>query len=165
MHQRRGSGSMRRHVRPPGFCVAVDDTGDVLTSSNPSGGASAWSSVDVDGSNYLSGISCPSAGFCVAVDDAGDVLTSSNPSGGASAWSSVDVDGSNYLSGISCPSAGFCVAVDQAGDVLTSSNPAGGASAWSIATVDAGNVAVGGLLRDIELVRGGRRCRKCAELE
>src|ERR1019366_9950291 len=51
-----------------GLCVAVDNRGNLVTSSNPTGGAAAWTVTDVDGSNGLDGVSCPSSGLCVAVD-------------------------------------------------------------------------------------------------
>ena len=76
------------------MCVAVDGprdamdaAGDVVTSTNPSGGAAAWTVAHVDtGSNNIFGISCPSVSLCVAVDSAGNVLASANPTGGAVEW-------------------------------------------------------------------------------
>src|SRR5579862_4299956 len=41
------------------LCVAVDDSGNVVTSTNPAGGAHAWTVAHVDGSQILNGISCP----------------------------------------------------------------------------------------------------------
>jgi hypothetical protein len=118
------------------LCVAVDDLGDVVTSTDPTGGASAWSVTDADGAYDLDGVSCPSSSLCVAVDDLGDVVTSTNPTGGARAWTVAAVDGSNALGRVSCPSVSLCVAVDQAGDVVTSTNPTGGTSAWTATNVD-----------------------------
>jgi hypothetical protein len=122
-----------------GLCVAVDGAGDVVTSTNPTGGAAAWTVTDVDGSNYLNGVSCPSSGLCVAVDNNGDVVTSTDPTGGAATWTVTDVDGSNLLSGVSCPSSGLCVAVDSAGNAVTSTNPTAGAAAWTVTDVDSTN--------------------------
>ncbi len=72
------------------LCVAVDSAGDVTASTNPTGGAAAWSATNVDGTNDLSAVSCTSTPslLCVAVDGAGDVVTSTNPAGGAGAWTS-----------------------------------------------------------------------------
>jgi hypothetical protein len=78
-----------------GLCVAVGDDGEVLTSTNPTGGTNAWTSAVADppfGEHYgktqpsLTAVSCPSANLCVAGDDAGNVLFSTEPSGGTSAW-------------------------------------------------------------------------------
>jgi hypothetical protein len=118
------------------LCVVVDGRGNAVTSTDPTGGASAWTVRNVDGSNMLGGVSCPSASLCVAVDGAGDVLTSTSPTGGASAWTVTNVDGSNSVTGVSCPSTSLCVAVDNAGNVLTSTDPSGGASAWTASQVD-----------------------------
>jgi hypothetical protein len=126
-----------------GLCVAVDRAGNVVTSTNPTGGESAWTVTDVDGAPLdgapLDGVSCPGTGLCVAVDWSGDVVTSTNPTGGASAWTVTAVDSSNLLSGVSCPSTSLCVAVDSAGNVVTSTNPPGGASAWTVTDVDGSN--------------------------
>jgi len=54
-------------------CVAVDQTGHVLTSTDPTGGAGAWRVVDVD-PNGLVSLSCPSVALCVAVDGNSSVL-------------------------------------------------------------------------------------------
>jgi hypothetical protein len=128
-----------------GLCVAVDNGGNVVTSTNPTGWASAWTVTDVDGSNLLFGVSCPSIGLCVAVDWSGNVVTSTNPTGGASAWTAADdvSGGTNSLSGVSCPSIGLCVAVDNAGNVVTSTNPTGGTAAWTVTHVDGSNYLSG----------------------
>jgi adhesin/invasin len=61
------------------FCAAVDSSGNVLTSTDPTGGAAAWTSASID-SNGLTGVSCPSASLCVAVDSAGNVVVGSGSS-------------------------------------------------------------------------------------
>jgi hypothetical protein len=58
-----------------GVCIAVDVAGNVVISSNPTGGAAAWTVTDVDGYNPLRGASCTSSGLCVAVDEEGNVVT------------------------------------------------------------------------------------------
>ena len=110
------------------LCVAIDQAGDVLTSTNPRAGAGAWRRSRVD--RKLTAISCPSRTLCVAVDARGNVLTSTRPTAGATSWSSVRVDAGPGLSTISCPSTRFCLAGDYAGDLLTSTDPTGGRHAW-----------------------------------
>jgi hypothetical protein len=95
----------------------VDSSGNVVTSSNPTGGAAAWTLTNLVG-GHLRGVSCPSSSLCVAVGDSGNVATSDNPIGGAAAWTVTHVDGSNSLNGVSCPSSGLCVAVDRSGNVV-----------------------------------------------
>jgi hypothetical protein len=84
---------------------------------------SSWSSPsDIDGSNTLGSVSCPSASFCTAVDDEGHALIYNG-----SSWSSPsDIDTSNRLSSVSCPSASLCTAVDDEGHALTYNG-----SSWS----------------------------------
>jgi hypothetical protein len=108
-------------------CVAGDDAGNILTSTDPTGGASSWNTAGVS----ISGISCPSASFCVAINGDG-VLASTDPTGGASAWTSTTI-GPHFLTGISCPSTSLCVAGDGFNDIMTSTDPAGGPNAWTTA--------------------------------
>src|SRR5260370_1270280 len=113
------------------LCVAVDQIGNVVTSTNPTAGPAAWKVTQV---GAHSGVSCPSTTLCVAVGD--DGFTSSNPNGRAAAWKVTQVVGANSFGGVSCPSVSLCVAVDELGNVVTSSNPAGGAAAWTVSSVD-----------------------------
>src|SRR5207342_832113 len=91
------------------LCVAVDDEGNVVTSTSPTGGAGAWTVTGVDGSNEFVGVSCPSTSLCVAADFDGNIVTSTDPTGGASKWTVTAVDfvvtnESNLPSALSCPS-------------------------------------------------------------
>lgn len=61
------------------FCVAADQRGKVFTATDPTGGASAWTAVNVDGLNDLRGVSCPTISLCVAVDSAGNVVVGTAP--------------------------------------------------------------------------------------
>jgi hypothetical protein len=55
------------------LCVAVDDKGNILTSTDPGDGSSAvWASENVDGNKIIDDVSCPTTTLCVAVDDAGN---------------------------------------------------------------------------------------------
>ena len=76
------------------LCVAVDDAGNVVTSTDPTGGAAKWTAANVDGSNSLRDVSCPSTSLCVAVDNVGNVVTATDPTGGSAAWTAASVDGS-----------------------------------------------------------------------
>ncbi len=70
------------------LCVAVcrhTNLGEVFTSTEPTGGANAWTKTfDPGGSLYA--VSCPAVSFCVGADGAGDVVSSTDPAGGASTW-------------------------------------------------------------------------------
>ncbi len=131
------------------LCVAVDQAGDAVTTTNPSGGNGSWSHpFAIDAGTPLTGVSCPATNFCVAVDQNGDVLTSTAPTHGPHAWSKpTKIDtatapggGSVGLTGISCPTATLCVAVDGAakGNVLISTAPTGGVRSWVSTTIATG---------------------------
>jgi hypothetical protein len=107
--------------------------GDIVTTTDPTGGASAWTVTDIDGSTGLNSVSCPSNGFCAISDTDGNVLTSSDPTGDASAWQTRFVD-DHEIPSLSCPSVGLCAAVDFAGYVLE------GFSSPSVSTGSAGSV-------------------------
>ena len=131
------------------LCVAVDTSGDVVTSTDPTGGASAWTVTEV-GVDGPAAVSCPSAGLCVAADDHSDVWTSTDPTGGASAWTVTNVDSPIPGGFAPCSEPGDpleCVLsrrgslfrprrVDES--VWTSTDPTGGASAWTMSDPLAG---------------------------
>jgi hypothetical protein len=125
-----------------GFCAAVNQNGDVVTSTDPSGGGGTWSTTSLVSDQGLNEISCPTAGFCVASDGlSGDVLVSTDPTGGAGAWSTANIvnpvgDG---IVGLTCPSSGLCVAVDSQGNVFTTTDPTAGAGAWLSGPINPGN--------------------------
>jgi hypothetical protein len=116
-----------------GFCVGVGYEGLVYTSTNPTGGAGAWSAVDLspEGPNiHMYGVACPAADLCVASATGGKILTSTNPAGGAGAWTVTQLDPSLNLRGISCASARLCVTVGDEGEIVSSTQPLGGPGAW-----------------------------------
>jgi hypothetical protein len=140
------------------LCVAVGDGDRIASSSNPSGGASAWNIVEPgqigdssdnqyqpDPSNYrtIRGISCPTPGLCIAVTFDGFVYSSTDPTGGDGAWRVTDIDGKGrdtHLMSVSCPSPSLCVAVSgdryTAGKILSSTNPTAGPVAWFVVQLD-----------------------------
>lgn len=68
-------------------CAAVDNNADVITSTNPTGPAAAWSFVNVipaatapDGKpNAINGISCPTEKLCVGAGTNHQIISSTNP--------------------------------------------------------------------------------------
>ena len=114
----------------------------MITSTNPTGGAGAWTTSNVAVPYwYSASISCPSVSLCVLGDSAGDILTSTNPTGGAAAWVAADVS----LSSVSCPSASLCVASSGSGNIATSTNPTGGTGAWTFFHLGSGVSALAGI--------------------
>jgi hypothetical protein len=120
------------------LCVAVDAAGNALVSSDPTGGAIAWTTTHIDtdvtsgctGTGLtcqppLVGISCPSTTLCAAVDFSGNLLTTTDPVGTVP-WTSTPtaVGGLGSLYGIACPAIGFCATVDGDGGRAITLNPA-----------------------------------------
>ena len=107
------------------WCLAADNAGRVLWSSNPTGGATNWHAVNVDGSKPGRSPVCRARplSFCLAVDSVGDVVFSTDPSGGAakSACSERGRIQSDQRCVVPVPS--FCLAVDSMGDVVFSTGP------------------------------------------
>jgi hypothetical protein len=115
----------------PSLCVAVARGGRILVSTNPTGGAAAWSSVGSPGGpGDLEGVSCLSTALCAVGNQTGNVLTSTNPTAGGGGWIEAKAGGSSQITGVSCPTASDCVAVDDNGDVLGSADPTEGPGSW-----------------------------------
>jgi hypothetical protein len=121
------------------LCAAVTYDGFVLVSTDPTGGAEAWTATSINdphgtGATHLIGVSCPSPSLCLAVSggsnnsNGGRVLTSTNPTAGQ--WQVTGLGSSLDLRGVSCGTPSLCVAVAREGRIFASTNPTGGASAW-----------------------------------
>jgi len=92
------------------FCMAVDESGDVLTYDG------SWSAPQVvDSSGYFTSVSCVSASFCVSVDANGNDYIDNGGN-----WSSTNLT-SAEVSTVSC-SGTFCAAGDYGGRAYTYSN-------------------------------------------
>lgn len=119
-----------------------------------SGGASAprttglvWSAPkNIDGTNNLTAVACPTGTFCVAVDKFGQAMTWSDGT-----WSAPStIDSGHSLVAVSCSSATYCVAVDDAGDAVVDSD-----GTWSSpAYVESGVSYQGGGFTSISCVAG-----------
>jgi hypothetical protein len=112
----------------PALCVTGNSVGDLLVSTEPTGGVPAWDKTDGGGSVQLTAADCISASRCVLVDNNADVLASTNPTGGPGAWSFTNLipygDGNaNAIFGLSCPSPALCVAAGAKGKIFTIANP------------------------------------------
>jgi hypothetical protein len=117
------------------LCVAVNNDGTAVVSSDPAAGAGAWRAAQIDAGRPLSAIACPSAALCAGVDRLGNVVSSTDPTGGAGAWSVSPVTPGAALNAITCPSVSLCVAFGD-GEVAVSTDPAGGPSTWNVEAVD-----------------------------
>lgn len=116
----------------PSLCVAVASEGQIVVSTDPTGGASAWPEVGAPGgTDGLRGIDCVAALLCAAGNTGGNFITSTDPAGGGASWQEANAGRPQRITGVSCPTVSRCVAVDANGDVFTSSDPTGGAGSWT----------------------------------
>ena len=131
------------------LCIGATFDGRIFSSTNPTGGASAWEVTPLSGEKeprfHMTGISCPSPQLCIAVAYGGKVIASTDPTGDASAWAVSQLSFPVDLRGVSCSSISFCVAVDNAGRIVTSNNPSGGAEAWNLVGAPAGEGVLNGI--------------------
>jgi hypothetical protein len=119
--------------------VIVGYNGEVLTSSNPTGGAGAWATTHLAEPLELHSLTCTLAGgtLCVAGSMTGDLVTSTAPAGGPAAWTTAGQPaGASPLLGLACSGTSLCVAGNP-GNVLVSTAPAAGSAAWVPAALPA----------------------------
>jgi hypothetical protein len=136
------------------LCVAVSWEGFAYVSTNPSGGAGAWSTSDLNealgGDTHLDSVSCPSESLCVAVSTGrtgsgpvgGKILTTADPTSGR--WQATQLDSSLAFTSVSCAGPSLCVAVAEDGRIAVSSDPTGGVSAWRVVGGPPGAGGLGG---------------------
>jgi hypothetical protein len=138
-----GSGPLNAVSCPTSsLCVAVDASGNAITSTNPANASPGWSSpADADGTTALTGVSCSSTSLCAAIDGSGNVVIYTTTGG----WRSSSADSGQQIQGISCVSGStsLCVAVDLAGNVAASADPTDATPAWNVAQVDHYNTPTG----------------------
>lgn len=105
------------------MCAAVDNGGNVFTSTDPTGGARAWTRHNLNLGYSLSHIACPSISLCVALGANGNIAWSTNPAAGTSTWTVMQTDPGHTLTSLSCPSAKLCVVGDDHGNVIVGTGP------------------------------------------
>jgi RHS repeat-associated protein len=87
-------------------------TGYQYTGDGMEAASLGWSATDdIDTSNDLTSVSCPTTTFCEAVDGSSNTFAYNG-----SSWTKLKIIGSGVLEAVSCASASFCVAVNNAGD-------------------------------------------------
>jgi hypothetical protein len=110
------------------LCVAVDSAGQVLTTTNPTGGEQAWTRnlLESGSPDGLVDVSCPSVSLCVAVDDFANVFRSTDPTSG-NTWVSSQAPGGDGLNAVTCPAVTLCVFGDVlSGGLYTLTQPGAG---------------------------------------
>ncbi len=115
------------------FCVAATGaTGNAWVSSNPTGGAGAWSKVAIDAGVDNESVSCASSAFCGVLNTNEEFISDTD-----NVWATGFLIRSPAVSvdRLSCPTSSFC-AITDAGHFASSTNPTGGKSAWSSQEID-----------------------------
>ena len=107
-------------------CLAVDDAGHILHSSNPTAVAPVWTPTGVAGA--WKDIDCVGTSLCVAVDN-GLVATTTNPAADAPTWNRRSIPAGDLVS-VSCPSTSFCDAVTADGSTAFSTDPGSATAMW-----------------------------------
>jgi hypothetical protein len=111
------------------LCVAADSAGNVVTSTDPTGGTGAWAKTAIDSNHVLDDVFCSSAPECFVSGRDGTVFTSTDPTGGPGAWK-VSSGTPRFTSG-TCPTT-LCVAVDGQ-HVFATTDPTAGS--WTQTSV------------------------------
>jgi hypothetical protein len=127
------------------LCVTSDQS-RIITTTSPTGSASAWHAVDIQPSGLnaegkLDSLTCPSVTLCVAgmnewsnEEGGGTSLrfaTATNPTGPASAWTVVPGPSNvDYLTQIACSPGRVCAGGDDGTGVIATTQPTGGTAAW-----------------------------------
>jgi hypothetical protein len=125
------------------LCVAVDQSGNAVTTQDPTAAAPTWSlpvAADPDSGLPLAAIACPSTSLCVALEDEENIVTTRNPGAATPTWSASLVETlpvgppPDQLDAISCPTTSLCVAVTSGGLALISTNPGADSPTWTISS-------------------------------
>jgi hypothetical protein len=103
------------------FCLAGDVWGDIVASSDPTGGEGDWWRVPVtdEAQGPIDELACATVSLCLAVDQRGDVLFSSDSASRADTWRvSYAASRRVQVASVSCPTPELCLAVATDGTVL-----------------------------------------------
>ena len=113
-------------------CLAVDTTGHITISTNPTGGAGTWTTTTVAGNPKMGDLACPTTALCVATATNGEIVTIATPFGAPSVTVR-KVAGADTVTRITCPTAALCVAATDAGRIVASTAP--NSAAWTVTAV------------------------------
>lgn len=125
------------------MCAAVDGSGNVVTSNNPTGGRHAWHKTHLGGHGLhgvsWSGVACPTPTVCLVDSGESNKLATLTLAGHTVSWAFSTLPAGLDLADLACPSSALCVAVAGPGDsgqLASNANPTGGGP-WTLTTVDA----------------------------
>jgi hypothetical protein len=120
------------------LCVAIDPEGNVVTSSDPTGGAAFWhlKNIEPAGSDSPAlGIICPTLSWCIAAVGGSTLFVSHDPADHDSTWQPVSTG--LFLQDTACPATTLCVAnADPGPRTAYSYDPTAGPESWHTGTID-----------------------------
>jgi hypothetical protein len=125
------------------FCAATDGA-SLWVSTDPTGGAGAWTKSTLPAPAVASTLACPAAGTCVLADGS-EVMSTADATVPDPEWTMTSLPAESVsfpigppasasVSAISCVSTTMCVAVDHIDGYAFSGNPAGGT--WTADRLD-----------------------------
>jgi hypothetical protein len=120
------------------LCVLIDNRGQALSSTDPTGGASTWNPVGGIVTSFSPvSLSCGSASWCAAVGLHGVPVWTTNDltTRRYDNWGGEVGAPSSRPVGASCPSVSFCAELDGFGYLASSTDPGAGSAAWSVTRI------------------------------
>jgi hypothetical protein len=120
------------------LCVAVDNASQVVTTTAPTFGASAWTAAALPDAPVLTSVACAKATLCVI--GGSTRYESITPTGGATAWIPRGAIVGGVVQSLSCPTISLCVGVGY-GDSTTglasaTATPSGPTSGWTTTVIN-----------------------------
>jgi hypothetical protein len=120
------------------LCVGVDNTSEVVTTTTPTAGASAWGVAALPNSPSLTSVSCASTTLCVL--GGSTRYESVTPTAGVSAWIPRGAIIGGVLESLACPSITACVGVgygdSSTGLASATATPSGPSSGWNYSVIN-----------------------------
>jgi hypothetical protein len=119
------------------LCVAVDNKGHAVSSTNPAAASPIWRGSEIPGLADPQAISCVATALCVTVSWNGGAGISTDPAADRPHWSAAVIGADlHFIDSVSCPSISMCVVVGGDGVVAISSDPTAAKPSWSVWKVD-----------------------------
>jgi RHS repeat-associated protein len=106
------AGHMTATASPNGNATYLYN-GDGLEAATTVTGQAWQTPSDIDSTNNIHAVSCPTTTFCVAVDNLGNALTYNGTT-----WTSTGIDSGRNLNSVSCTNSSFCMAGDATGHAV-----------------------------------------------
>jgi hypothetical protein len=111
-----------------GLCVAVDDRGNALTTTDPATVPATWTAQQVTATG-LNQVVCNGTSLCAATGQGGVVAVTTDPAAPAPQWTTTSLPG-GISARLQCPTSTQCLAVGVTGQTFVMTLGADGQPAW-----------------------------------